>query len=191
MRRKEDPTRWSALFGDLEGHLEALAGADELTEIAERTRIEVGRLALSDRLRPAVGQVLDVRCRGAGELRGRLDRVGVDWLLLSEPSGAAALVPSASIVAVSGLSRWSATADGEVDRRLGLKSVLRELVRDRATVRVVLVDGGALGGTIDRVGADFLEIAHHAVDELRRAGSVRRVWTVPLAGLAVVRRTAR
>ena len=190
MWRKEAPSRWSELFGDLEGHAEALAGVEEREEVAERTRIETGRLALTDRLRPATGQILDVRCLGAGQLRGRLDRVGADWLLLAESSGCTALLPLTSVLAVAGLGRVSAAAGGEIDHRLGLRSALRGLARDRATVRVVLVDGGALTGTVDRVGSDFVELAEHPAGEPRRAGSVRRVWTLPMTGIAVVRRSA-
>ena len=160
----------------------------EREELAERTRIEAASLTLADRLRPAAAHVLDLHCRGAGRLRGRLQRVGTDWLELIEPIGCAVVVPLASVLAVSGLGRWSATADGEVDRRLGLGSVLRELVRDRATVQVVLVDGSQLAGTVDRVGADFVELAEHPLDQPRRVASVRRVWTLPRAAVAAVRR---
>ena len=184
---KTDSPRWSQLFGDLESQIEALADAEELGEIAERTRIETGRLALVDRLRPAEGHVITVRAAGAGMVRGRLDRVGADWLLLTEPPGVEALIPLASLVAVTGLGRWSA-ADGQLDRRLGLRSALRELVRDRAPVRILLVDGGSVAGTIDRVGLDFLELAEHPAGEPRRASSVLRVWTLPLHGVGVVRR---
>lgn len=188
---KNDSPRWSQFFGDLESQVESLAAAEEQGEIAERTRIEIGRLGLMDRLRPAEGHVLDVRCAGAGMLRGRLERVGVDWLLLSEPPGVESLIPAASVVAVTGLGRWSAVAGGAVDRRLGLKSALRALVRDRVAIRVLLVDGGSIAGTVDRVGLDFLELAEHPVDEPRRATSVLRVWTLPLHGVGVVRRTGR
>lgn len=185
---KDDPPRWSRLFGDLESQLEALADAEEWGEIAERTRIETGRLGLVDRLRPAEGHVITVRCAGAGVLRGRLDRVGADWLLLIESGGVEALIPLAQVVAVTGLGRWSAAAGGELDRRLGLRSALRELVRDRAPVRILLVDGGSVAGTVDRVGRDCLELAEHPAGEPRRAGAVQRVWTLPLHGVGVVRR---
>jgi len=45
-----------------------------------------------------------------------------------------------------------------------------------------------LTGTIDRVGADFLEMAEHALDVARRAGNVAGVRTVPFTGLALIRR---
>lgn len=186
---KQDASRWSELFSDLESQAEALAGADELTEIAERTRIEAGRLGLVDRLRPAEGHLIQVRCAGHGPLSARLDRVGADWLLLTESAGVEALAPIASVVAVTGLGRWSEAAAGRLERRLGLRSALRGLVRDRAPVQVVLVDGGSVAGTIDRVGVDFLELAEHPVGEPRRASSVQRVWTLPLHGVGLVRRT--
>ncbi len=46
---------------------------------------------------------------------------------------------------------------------------------------------GELTGTIDRVGADFLELAVHAAWEPRRAGSVRSVALVPLSAIVLVR----
>jgi hypothetical protein len=188
MWMKDNSPRWPRFFGDLESQVESLAGAEEQGEIAERTRIETGRLGLADRLRPAEGHVLEVRCVGLGMLRGRLERVGGDWLLLTEPSGVESLIPAASVIGVTGLGRWSTVAGGEVDRRLGLRSALRALARDRATIRVLLVDGGSITGTVDRVGFDFLELAEHPVGEPRRASSVLRVWTLPLHGIGVVRR---
>jgi hypothetical protein len=49
------------------------------------------------------------------------------------------------------------------------------------------VDGAVVTGTIDRVGADFCEIAEHALDEARRGGAVHGVTAVALSALAVVR----
>jgi hypothetical protein len=188
MWMKAESPRWSRLFDDLESQVESLTAAEERGEIAERTRIEAGRLGLLDRLRPAEGHHLDVRCAGGGVLHGRLDRIGLDWLLLTEPPAVESLIPVAAVLALIGPGRWSDAAGGVVDRRLGLRSALRGLVRDRAGVRILLVDGGSLAGTLDRVGLDCLELAEHPVGEPRRAASVRRVWTIPLHGVGVVRR---
>jgi hypothetical protein len=76
---------------------------------------------------------------------------------------------------------------GVVESRLDLASVLRALARDRAVVRLVLTDGSAVTGTIDRVGSDFLDLAEHATDDARRADAVTAVRAVAFSALAVVR----
>jgi hypothetical protein len=55
---------------------------------------------------------------------------------------------------------------------------------------VHLIDGTTADGTIDRIGADFVEIAAHAAGELRRRSEVRDVLVVPLGAVAAVRRQA-
>jgi hypothetical protein len=62
--------RWTYLFADLESQAAGLAGAERQGEVAERTRIETGRLTLVGRLRGAVGHPLALRCAGVGPCNG-------------------------------------------------------------------------------------------------------------------------
>jgi len=183
--------RWDSLFADLEAQLDAADGG-AAGELGERVRAEVAGVHLRDRLRGARGQVLGLRLLAGARVEGRLRAAGPDWLLLDEPAGEA-LVPLGVVTAVEGLPRALAAPAGAVEARLGLASVLRGVSRDRSAVRVALL-GEALGvltGTVDRVGADHLEVAQHPVDEPRRAGSVRSAVVVPLAALACVRRVGQ
>jgi hypothetical protein len=116
--------------------------------------------------------------------------VGSQWLLLDEQPGAEVVVPLGALVSVSGLVRASAApgSEGAVVRRLGLAHALRAIARDRSTVALTTIDGGQVTGTLDRVGADFVEVAEHALGEARRAGDVRGVRAVPHAAIGLVRR---
>ena len=44
-----------------------------------------------------------------------------------------------------------------------------------------------MSGTVDRVGADFVEMTEHGAGEPRRRAEVSGVRTVPFAALALVR----
>jgi hypothetical protein len=182
--------RWQRLFDDLEAQAEAYDTAEFEAEVSERARFEVGQLRLVDRLRAAVGHPIDLTCRAAGHLSGQLERVGADWLLLAEQPDRQILVACAAITSIGGLGALSALpgSEGTVGARLDLRRALRGVARDRSPVQVLLIDGSVVTGTLDRVGADFLELAEHPQREPRRAGAVRRVRTVPLAAIAVVRR---
>lgn len=183
--------RWESLFADLEAGLEAAEAAELAAEVSDRTRAVLARLRLVDRLAAArdAEATVGLRACGLASLSGRLVDLGPDWLLLAEGPGREAVVALAGVLAVSGLgapSREPGT-EGRVESRLGLRAALRGVARDRSPVSVVLVDGSSLYGTIDRVGADFLEVAEHPPGEHRRAGLVRAVRTIPFTALAAVR----
>jgi hypothetical protein len=177
--------RWDRFFDDLHGQWEAAERAELAAEVADRTRSEAARHALTDRLRPSVGSPVTVAVLGGATLTGVLGGVGPDWLALAESSGSA-LIPLGSVLRVRGLDR-AAAAPSRVGRRLGLRYALRGLAQDRRGVTVLLVDGSTVTGTLDRVGADHVELAGHPVDEPRRPAAVRDVWVVPFSALAAVR----
>jgi hypothetical protein len=177
--------RWELLFADLEAFAEATERAEFQVDVADRGRAERAALTLADRLRGHLEAELAFRLLGGDVVRGRLLDVGSDWVLLDD--GCQVVLPTAAVIGVEGLSRLAAAPPDELGRRVGVGVVLRRLSRDRAPVRVGLLDGTALTGTIDRVGADHLDLARHAADELRRVGSVRGVVVVRLGALAQVR----
>ncbi|MBX6389900.1 MAG: hypothetical protein IRZ08_13045 [Frankia sp.] len=188
--------RWEALFADLEAQWEAAEAAELTAEVAERARREAGYLRLADRLRPAVGHPvrLDVSAGypgpERGTLAGRLVALGADWLLVAEATGAETLVPLRSVLGVRGLPGESAPPghEGRVGARLDLRYALRGLARDRSGCQVVLADGRTVTGTVDRVGADFLELAEHPPGEYRRPRAVREGRLIPLPAVALLRR---
>jgi hypothetical protein len=181
--------RWQQLFSDLQAEFDAAEVAAERAEDGSRRRAETGAVRLADRLAGARGRSVVLRCRGAGDVAGVLAEVGSDWLLLVDDRRRDVLVALPVVRTVTGLVRTTAPAEpaGAVRARLDLRRALRGLARDRSVVQVVLDDGMAHVGTMDAVGADFVELAEHAADEPRRAAAVRRVRALALPAVAVVR----
>jgi len=181
--------RWEQLFADLQAQFEAEEAAVELAEAGSRARSEIGALTLGDRLRGGVGLPLVLSCGGAGTVAGTLVDVGTDWLLVEGDGARQSLVATAAVRSVSGLGRRTAApeAAGSLRGRLDLRRALRGLARDRSAVQIVLDDGGVLTGTLDRVGADYVDLAEHPADLPRRSEAVRGVRAIVIGAIAVVR----
>lgn len=194
--------RWDRLFSDLEARFEEMADAEAAAELADRQRVAFGAVLATQRLIGSIGQSVRVRLAGGTLVTGVLGRVGPDWLLLSEAQGRDALIALGAVTSVEGLTMSTGQEITGVARRLDLRHALRGLARDRAPVTVALAGwaaggqasgqgqpgfGSEITGTIDRVGADFVEVALHAAWEPRRANTVRSVALVPLAAVVLVR----
>ena len=130
--------------------------------------------------------------RGGLLVRGELRGVGPDWLLVREDPHASgdAVVPLDGVLWLEGLGRASAAAgtEGAVAARSGLGMMLRRLVRDRAQLAIVLVDGSVATGVLDRAGVEHVELAVVPLGEARRRTAVLGVRAIPFAAIAVIRR---
>lgn len=185
--------RWDQLFADLEGRLAAAADAELSAEIADRLRSESARRSLADRIAAATGSALQVACLGGATATGAVARTGPDWMLLVEPNGVDVLIPLSGVAAVIGLPRTVGRAGGggAVGAALGLGSALRAVARDRLPVVLELTDATTTGGTVERVGRDYLELSDTTGSVRARAtgGSyATRARAVPTSAIAMIRR---
>jgi hypothetical protein len=180
--------RWDALFEDLEAQFGAMQDSEFLTEVADRTRAELGRITMLDRLRAAVGATVSVDIGTGQDVMGKLSRVGKDCLLIDTAPHDEWLIPVGAISGLSGLGPWAQMGAG-VAARLGMAHLLRGIARDRSPVTVLCGEAETPAtGTIDRVGADFVELARHPLDAPRRRTEVYDVRLIPTAAMRAVRR---
>ncbi len=177
--------RWERLFADLDASWQATERRELDSEIADRTRRERARVPLVDRFCAHRGHELELRLAGGLRVQGRVVDVGGDWIALAAGAVRGLLLPLDAIASVSGLTPRS-TPD-RTARRFGLGYALRAISRDRAAAQIVDRSGTTYTGTIDVVGADFIDLAEHPTDEPRRPDNVRASRTIPFAGLAYVR----
>ena len=178
--------RWQSLFDDLEAQLDHEERAELDAEVAERVRAERATVALADRLLAhAVGSDSRSPSRGAGPRACARRGAAVAGARATARGRTPVLVPTEAVVAVRGLARavapapgWSSTGSGWVTRCAALAATGRG--RACTPAREVL------NGTIDRVGADHLDLAEHPGGEARRGGAVLR-WRRGVGALLAVR----
>jgi hypothetical protein len=175
--------RLLAVFEDLEQQAEGLALGARDAEVAELARAEYAGVDLISRLSGSIGAHLRIEVTGVGRLRGRLARVGRDWLLLLTDSHEW-LLRDAALAAVRGLGERAVDPRHRAaTARLGLGSALRGIAEEQDVVLVHRLDGGVARGVPRRVGADFVELIDDA-----EAGATGPVL-VAFAGVAGVRRS--
>ncbi len=186
--------RWDELFADLEAQFDELEHAQWAAELADQQRVAAGSITFVQRCLGAVGQPVQIRTAGGTMIRGALADVGPDWLLLVRQGAGEVLLPMHAVTAVDGLRAESGPPLSTVGRRFDFRLAVRRIARDRAPVQIELSTAAPsadshhvqLSGTIDRVGADFLELAQHPAWEARRASSVRSVAVVPVTAIVTI-----
>lgn len=190
-----EAVEWDRLFEDLEDQLASGWEAERAALNAESERLRIARLDLRTRAHTlsAEGAAVALTLADASTVAGRLRAVGADWLAL-EPSAGHTLIlmPLASITLWAmdhpTLLASSAPSDGlsAVRERMSLGFVLRDLARRRVRVTIRIRGGQELSGTVDRAGADHLDLALHDLNEPRRAQAVRGFRIVPFDALLSV-----
>jgi hypothetical protein len=169
-----------ALFDDLEQQAEGLHLAGRDADVADLRIAEYSRISLAARLHASLGLDLRVRLVGGDVVRGRLARVGEDWLLLVEGS-AEWIVRHQGVVTVNGLSsRADSEETWSVIDRLTLRAVLRHLSYENEPCLVHFIDDQRIEGRIGRVGGNFFEL--HVGE-----GSERSVQVVPVGPVAALK----
>jgi hypothetical protein len=195
--------RWDNLFDDLEGQLEQELGAEETDLRAEEERLRLGRLTLRDRLLAlsvgADAAPVRVSLTDGSTLDLAPRTFGRDWIsgdVVDHSSRRAQFILPLDAIAGLRLTRAqvrnsledAATTENErgLSRRLGLAFVLRDLCRRREAVELVLNDG-MVGGTIDRVGRDHLDLAVHETGTARRESLVSHYRIVPFSRVLLLK----
>lgn len=185
--------RWERLLADLQAVEEARQHAEILGEAAERSRAETGRVTLAARLRAAEGLRLSFEVDGGQRCTGTVAGVGPGWAVLSE-TAVEWLIATKFVLWVDDLPRYAAPEpDGAAKRiydSLGLRHVLRGVAADRSAVRIGVGAPTPVTGTIDRVGADFIDLALHPTGEPRRQREVSAHRVVPIDAIRYLQRSA-
>ncbi|MBD3943283.1 hypothetical protein IF188_16445 [Microbacterium sp. NEAU-LLC] len=193
--------RWDRFFDDLEDQLASEWEAERAALDTEAECLRLSRVLMSERLTLLAGRDGAAVTAASFDLvdgttmRATVTGVGADWVALAPAEGpaGAVLAPFAGIVSMgmphADLLRTARPAPprSPLTERLTFGFVLRDLVRRRAGVSVQLVTGRILTGTIDRAGADHLDLALHDPGAPRRTDAVSGYRLVPFAAIAWLR----
>ena len=185
---------WDRLFEDLEDQIASGWEAERAALDAETERLRIARLDLRTRL----GALADEGCTVAAVLadatrvHGRLRAVGADWAAVQPHEGAGLALLPAHAVELWSLDHGSLLSSGAAEplsplrERMTFGFVVRDLARRRGGVTLRTRSGTLLTGTIDRAGADHLDLALHDAGSPRRARAVTGFRVVPFASVLMI-----
>jgi hypothetical protein len=175
------------VFDELEAEFEAGLRSEADQETVAALRAGIGETVLWEQLARRVGSLV-VALAGARRFRGVVLASYPEFLVLQDGDGTEHLVRHGPATSVQ-LPPEPATLQPvppPAARRHRLSLALRELARRREPVRVELLDGERVDGTIEAVGADYLEVAEHDPGEARRRTAVKARRFVGFAAVVAV-----
>ena len=201
--------RWDRFFDDLEDQLASEWEAERAALDTEAERLRLSRVTLRERLnalaeRDRASSAPSFELIDGTVLKAEVSAVGADWVGL-EPAGGFSdsghsVVPGAVIAPIGAIcaigmphpdllrsARPAASRPTGLSDRMTLGFVLRDLVRRRTAVAIHITGGRVLTGTIDRAGADHLDLALHEPGSPRRADAVTGYRVVPFTAIVWLR----
>jgi hypothetical protein len=200
--------RWDNLFHDLETQLDAEHAAAARDRQREQLRERISQATLADRIRALHTVSSRLACTvGVRAIECEVDSLGRDWfsgevcVQGSQLGYAVVSVVHVTRVSMSALpaaqsaqallesSESHATTKREGPARLvdriPLRIVLRDLCRRRKPLTVVTAEG-SFSGTLDSVGADYIELARHVAGTPRRQSLIERIELMPIGAIQMV-----
>jgi hypothetical protein len=181
------PPGMRRVFDDLEAEFEAGLRREAEQETTAAVRAELGSTVLWEQLARRVDSQV-VAFAGTRTFRGRVAASYPEFLVLRAADGAEHLIRygPASSFALPAEPPALRPTPGPAVRRYQFALALRELARRREPVKVALVDGTGVDGTIEAVGSDYLEVAEHDLGEVRRRAAVRARRFLAFAAIVTV-----
>ena len=190
--------RWDRFFDDLEDQLASEWEAERAALDSEAERLRLSRVPLRDSLTVLAEDggtaAASFELDDGTVLRARVNGVGADWVALEPAEGrpGAVIVRLAAVVSIGlphpeMLRSARAVAPSPLRERMTLGFALRDLMRRRVGVTLHLTGGRSLAGTIDRAGADHLDLAVHEPGAPRRADEVSGHRLVPFEAIVWIR----
>ncbi|MBA8816618.1 hypothetical protein FHX48_001691 [Microbacterium halimionae] len=187
--------QWDRFFDDVEQQFAGEQAAERAALESESTRLRLAAVTFRERLLSfAVGAAFIRLSTEGGDVSGVLSAVGVDWVALDGAAAGAMVVPLGALLSV-GVERTMAVSveRSSEPRRRALEDtmtwgfIMRDFMRRRIPVTLILIDGKQLSGTIDRAGADHLDLALHDRGVARRESEVTGLRLVPFGAIASLR----
>ena len=148
--------RWERLFGELEGYAEHLRLEERDALVVDLREGEWAELTWLDLL--AGGDVeAELSVRDVGVLNGRV-RMANDQVVHLETASAMHVIAAAAIQWVRGRGHSAGRDRTSVAARLGWGPVFREAQDEGDAVRLTVVGGVLVEGTVVGVGGDFVRV---------------------------------